>query len=327
MATIFKAIQDPAADVIERLAELAPDNPFCTVQYAKVRERANSTRTCALLIRDDELVMAGCLGFLSEGRVNSRLEVTSLPVLAEKAVFWQGLMYACRRMGVTVLSVHTFGSVEPEITETRSRTSLKNRSEYRLDLTVPDLWQVMNRRHHRLVKKARSAGLVLHRSSDAASRDKHLQLANMSLERRSTRGERIDYRISRAEVDAFVELGAGEIVQAVRDGEVFSSMLVARSRTGGYAQSSGTSDPGRAIGSSHFLFHETACLLKSEGAEVFNLGGADEQSVGLQEFKLGLGSVRIDLQSAEFYTGSRLKRFATRAAALLKSWPTLPIGT
>lgn len=317
MPLTFQAISDPPSEVVARIAELTPENPFYTAEYVQVRERLGS-KTCALVLRDETAIVAGCLGFLAEGRVNTTLEITSIPVIPDKSIFWQGLFEACHRMGVSILSANSFASTETIISET-GRRSTNKRSEYRLDLTAPDLWEIMNRRHRRLVKKARSAGLVLERSNDKAARERHVELANVSLNRRHVRGETVDSRIRNDDVDAFIECGAGEIMRAVRDGEVFSSILVALSPIGAYAQSSGTSDAGRNVGSSHFLFYEVACLLKSEGATVFNLGGADEHSTGLQEFKLGLGATRIDLESAEFYTGSMLKRFATRAAALLKS--------
>lgn len=324
MSLEFRTILEPSADLIARIADLTPENPFYTNEYVAARRRLGS-RACALILADETDIAAGCLGFLTEGRMNSRMEVTSLPVLPDKKLFWAGLFDSCKSMGVSVLGVNTFASAETEISETEHRVFHKRRSEYRLDLTVPDLWTVMNRRHQRLVKRARSRELALRHSSDCGARVKHIELANMSLARRQIRGEAIDYLLKLEDVDALIECGAGEIVQAVRGDEVLSSILLVRGRTGAYAQSSGTSDEGRNFGSSHFLFHEAACFLRSEGVQVFNLGGADEQSTGLQEFKLGLGSRRIDLESAEFYTGGVLKKAATKAFALLKSWP-FPIG-
>lgn len=317
MSPKFQAILDPSDDAVARISDLTPENPFYTVEYLRVRKRLGA-EPCALELLNDKEPVAACLAFLTRGRLNSRIEVTSLPVLPDKDVFWRGLFDFCRRQGVSVLSAHTFASTETAIGEKKKRLQHKKRSEYRLDLKVPDLWMGMNRRHHRLVKKAKAAGLMIRRSSDNEARQKHVELSNLSLNRRRGRGEEIDYRIQREDVDAFIDCGAGEIRQAVLGDEVYSSLLVARSRMGAYAQSSGTSDDGRNLGTSHFLFYETACLLKSEGVTVFNLGGADEHSTGLQEFKLGLGSTRVDLESAEFYTGSVLKKFATKAIGLIK---------
>lgn len=321
----FHGIVDPPGAIVDSISGLAEDNPFSTPAYLEVR-KVLGAKPCALYLQAGGSIVSGCFGFLSIGRMNARMEITSLPVLADAERFWQGLFQFCRDQRITVLNVHTFGSVETSIQWVGNRTSHKLRSEYRLDLTVPDLWSGMNRRHHRLIKKACSNGLEIHRESGTSAREKHVQLANLSLERRRRRGDHIDYRITLNDVNAFLDNDAGEIFQAVRGEEVFSSILIARSRKGGYAQSSGTSEEGRNLGSSHFLFYEVASLLKSEGATLFNLGGADEQSTGLQEFKLGLGSARVDLESADFYTGTPLKKYATRILAIVKSLPGFPIG-
>lgn len=319
----FKAVQDPTSELVRKIAAITPENPFYTPEYLEVRKRLGAEPWSISLDSAGEPVN-GCIVFLTRGRLNSRMEVTSLPVLDDPAAFWNGIFDFCSQQGVSVLSVHTFASIEPTIGETKRRIGHKRRSEYRLDLGQSDLWSVMNRRHHRLIKRGEKAGLTIQRSNSPEARETHVQLANMSLDRRRTRGEAIDYGIERSDVDAFIECGAGELVQAVIGDDVHATMLVARSQAGGYAQSSGTSTAGRGMGASHFLFYEVAKLLRSEGSSVFNLGGADEHSVGLQEFKHGLGATRIELESAEFFTGSKLKRFATGAVSLLKSI-TFPI--
>ncbi len=323
VAVTFKAVINPPEQLVRAISQITPENPFYTIEYVNVRKRSGA-EPCCITLESDTVPVTGCPGFLTRGRFNSRLEITSLPQIPEHKIFWNGLFDFCRHNGVSVLSIQTFASTEPSIGEERKRTSLKRRSEYRLDLTQPDLWEAMNRRHHRLIKRAVKRGLVFRRSNESTFRSTHVDLANLSLDRRRGRGESIDSKIDIADVNSFIECGAGEIIQAVIGDDVHASMLLAKSRKGGYAQSSGTSAFGRETGASHFLFYEAAKLLKAEGAEVFNLGGADEHSTGLQEFKLGLGSTRIDLESAEFYTGSILKRFATGAISLLKG-VTLPI--
>ena len=321
----FRAVVDPPSDIVSSISGLCEDNPFSTASYLSVRKVSGAV-PCAIYLESGENMVAGCFAFLSTGRVNSRLEITSLPTIPDPEIFWQGLFQFCRDQNVTLLNVYTFGSTETTIEWKANRTAHKLRSEYRLDLTMPDLWALMNRRHHRLIKKARTNGLQVQRATDSAARQRHIELANLSLDRRRKRGDYIDYRITINDVNAFLDNGGGEIFQAVREGEVFSSLLVARSSKGGYAQSSGTSEEGRKIGSSHLIFHEVALLLKAEGATLFNLGGADEESTGLQEFKLGLGSTRIELESADFYTGSALKKYATRVFMIIKSIPGFPIG-
>jgi len=323
MSLKFNSIVDPGQEVVSQIAALDRDNPFATAEYLAVRKRLGA-EGCAFVLTSDGAPVAGCLAFMTRGRMNSRIEITSLPVLPDPRLFWDGLFEFCKDQGISVLSTHTFGSTETSIAELSNRVALRRRSEYRLDLTQPDLWHGLNRRHQRLIKKAMKAGLEVRGSDDRTAREMHLQLANLSLDRRRGRGEVIDSQITAADVDAFLECGAGSIVQAVVGEQVYATMLVARSENGGYAQSSGTSTEGRDLGASHFLFYEVARRMKAEGARVFNLGGASDGSVGLEQFKLGLGAERIELESAEFYMGSPLKKFATGAISLLKGL-TFPI--
>ncbi|NOT48367.1 MAG: GNAT family N-acetyltransferase [Acidobacteria bacterium] len=317
MPCTFSSVLNPPLGLVNKIAGLTPENPFYTPEYLEVRKRLGA-EGCALALDSNDGLVRGCLAFLTRGKLNSRLEITSLPVLEDQEIFWDGVFRFCREQNISVVSAYTFASAEAAITFAEKRTSHKMRSEYRLDLTQPDLWKVMNRRSHRLIKTARSAGLTIRRSNDHNAREIHVSLANLSLDRRRGHGNSIDYSIEMEDVNAFINCGAGELVQVIRGDEVHATMLIARSRTGAYAQSSGTSTDGREMGASHFLFYETACFLKAESVTVFNLGGADEHSKGLQEFKLGLGSKRIQLESAEFFTGGALKRIVTGAVSLVK---------
>ncbi len=316
MSIEFRSEINPSADLADSIAGLTPDNPFYTSKYNEVRSRAGTT-PCAFWLEQDGRPIAGCSAFLSKGWLNSRIEITSLPVLSHPDIFWHGVFKLMRDRGVSALSLQTFASTRSQIPEHITMTSRRKRCEFRLDLNPADLFARTHRLHQRKVKRARAAGLMIRRGRDHAAQLSHVELANRSLDRRRGRGYSIDSEIHIRETDAFIDTGAGAIYQAVRGDEVLSTLLIARSRTGGYAQSSGTSDAGREVGASHFLFYKTACLLKEKGFETFNLGGADEMSVGLQEFKLGTGASRIDLESADYYLGSHLKRIATRAAAFL----------
>jgi hypothetical protein len=312
----FRYKIEPEADLADRIAELTPDNPFYTSKYNEVRRRLGST-PCLFWIEEDGRLVTGCSAFLSKGWLNSRIEITSLPPLPHPDLFWRGVFDLCRKESITAVSVQTFASTTSQIPALASRTSVRNRCEYRLDLAPDDLLGGNHRLHQRKIRAATGAGLKVRQGSDETTLLSHVDLANKSLDRRRGRGYSINSQIELAEASAFIETGAGSIYQAVLGNKVISTMLIARSRTGGYAQSSGTSDTGRDLGASHFLFYQTACLLKEEGFETFNLGGADDKSKGLQDFKLGTGAVRIDLESADFYVGSQLKRIATKAATFL----------
>ena len=316
MSIEFRSEINPSADVADAIAELTPDNPFYTNKYNEVRSRLGTT-PCAFWLEQNGRPIAGCSAFLSKGWLNSRIEITSLPTLSHPEVFWHGVFNLMRDRGINALSLQTFASTKSQIPDHTTMISRRSRCEFRLDLRPDELLKRTHRLHQRKIKTARSAGLMIRRGVDQAARLSHVGLANTSLDRRRGRGYSIDSQIQLTETDAFLDTGAGALYQAVRGDEVMSTILIARSRTGGYAQSSGTSDAGRDLGASHFLFYKTASLLKDKGFETFNLGGSDEFSVGLQEFKLGTGASRLDLESADFYLGSHLKRIATRAAAFL----------
>jgi lipid II:glycine glycyltransferase (peptidoglycan interpeptide bridge formation enzyme) len=93
---------------------------------------------------------------------------------------------------------------------------------------------------------------------------------------------------------------AGEIFQAVDGDRVLSSILVLRSSTGAYYQSAGTSPEGMKVGASPFLISQVAGILRQEGVQIFNLGGAGEDNPGLQRFKAGFNVRQISLQAATF---------------------------
>lgn len=270
--------------------------------------RSKGSSTFVLLLEENGKPVAACTAFSKKGRINHRLEIISAPSVRESEVFWSGLRQFCIDSGVSILSVHTFGSTEASIGGMDGEVSRKKRFEYQLDLTSDDLWAGMHRRHQRQIKIARKNGLEIHRMTDPEAYQLHTELANLSLNRRRTGGDSIDYEIEARDLLLFKDNNVGELYQAVCGGEVFSSLLVLKSPAGAYAQTSGTSLKGRACGASQFVFFEVACLLKAEGKTVFNLGGTDTKSSGLQDFKASFGARQISLETAEFYFGGAMKK-------------------
>ena len=234
--------------------------------------------------------MSGCTAFLGTGRLDRRLEITSLPQIADKTIFWDGLVDFCRETRISILEVNTFGSNDVRIANIGGEVRRQRRLEFQLDLDGIDLWEASNRRNRRAIKKAVEAGLRFQRAETLDACAVHARIANSSLTRRRGRGESINYDIEEREARAFIENKAGEIYQADMNGEVLSSLLVLRSRSGAYAQTSGTIDAGLEYGSSQFLWYETARLLQAESVAVLNMGGTDIESKGLQEFKAGFGA-------------------------------------
>lgn len=312
----FVAERDPSPSLIEAASDLTPENPFYTKDYVAARRLLGAT-PYLLSVSTDNSMTDACTAFLTRGRFNGRLEITSLPALTKPETFWSGLFKLCAREAIGVLSVHTFGSEGACITVSNERSAYKRRSEYRIELDGNDLLASMNRRSRRMIRKAEEAGLEMRRSRASVDRLEHIGLANHALERRRRRGDSIAYEIGQPDIDAYLDAGDGELIQAVLDGEIFASMLILRSPAGAYAQSSGSTDQARETGASHFLFYKAAQLLRSEGKRIFNIGGADETSSGLREFKLGFGAREVPLESAEFYTGGPVRRIISKTLGRL----------
>ncbi len=307
MPVEFRAVSDPSRDLMERVSALAPENPFFTFEYVDAR-RTRGVDAYVIYLEEDARLFSACTAFSTRGRLNHRLEITSLPHIDDPAAFWEGLRRFCTESNVSILDVHTFASEEAEIPHNEGEVSRKVRYEFQLDLKNTDLWRGLHRRHQRHIKKALNAGLTLTRSIDPQACEVHTRLANIALTRRRDRGHEIASEIQDQDSLAYLQSNVGEIFQAVLDGEVLSSILVLKSSKGAYAQTSGTTSGGRDLGASQLLFYETACILQKESFDVFNLGGTDMESTGLQDFKASFGARRLQLEAVEFHFGGVVKK-------------------
>ncbi|HMQ03346.1 MAG TPA: hypothetical protein PKD26_05475 [Pyrinomonadaceae bacterium] len=316
MALRFTAVLEPARSLYEQIAALSPENPFVTYDFSLVRTELGSV-PLAFTLDEAGQIVSGCLAFLTRGRLNTRLEIISLPRITDKDVFWEGVFSYCRENSITSLDIETFASVFSDLPNSPGPVLSHERVEFRIDLTALDLWSLLNRRHRRMVTRAREAGLILRKCTGPEAIAAHVDLANLSLNRLRQRGERVDSVIRGREVELSLQHGVGDLYQAFRNDELMGTLFAAKSRTGAYAQSSGSSDGGRELGASHFLFFEVARCLKDEKKEVFNIGGVEARTSGLAEFKRGFGAKEIKLQAAEYYLGGPLRRMVTNAKAIL----------
>ena len=98
---------DPRPELLDRIAALAPENPFYTTAYTEAICRRGST-PYALFLDADSTAVSGCTAFLGTGRLDRRLEITSLPQIADKTIFWDGLVDFCRETRISILEVNTF---------------------------------------------------------------------------------------------------------------------------------------------------------------------------------------------------------------------------
>lgn len=303
---------------LDRAAHGDPDNPFLVARYLRA-QRALGQRGWLLAVEIDGVVQGAALCFLKSGRIRRSLSIPSSPLVAAESLFWPGLDAFCRERGITDLEISTFATPESVIPRMRGESERIRRTEYALPLVGVDLWAGVSKGHRHRINRGRKNGLTVRRDSSAAAIDAHVALHVASMDRRKSRGEDVSLEFERSTSAALVAAGAGELYQAMLGDHVASSLLVLRSRTGAYSESSGTSREGMNVGASHFLWFESATLLQAEGTEMFYLGGARAHEEGLRTYKSGLGATPIDTDSVTAYVGGRLRRGVSAVVALLQS--------
>jgi Acetyltransferase (GNAT) domain len=300
--------EQPTPSLTEEASATQPANPFLTAAYAAAMTELGY-RPYLFGMRRNGVLIAACFAFLRAGRFSRSLEITSVPAVphSSRDDFERGLREFCERHYVTNVEVNSFASREPYMPRLASMMSDRARSEYVVDLRE-SCEKNLSSNHARNVRRARNGGVTVIRTASATAYEVHLGLVMASLDRRSRRGELTAGGDLPRRIDALLRSGAGEFFQASRNGEVLSSIFVLAAACGAYYQSAGTSAEGMTIGASHLLICEIARNLVDRGMEVFNLGGADASNLGLQRFKSGFGSRRIDLPSAVFGTANPIVR-------------------
>ncbi|HKN85498.1 MAG TPA: GNAT family N-acetyltransferase [Nitrospiraceae bacterium] len=312
----LNASKHPSESDCNAIAALMPDNPFLTFAYCEARRRLGDVPWSFTLRRHGEVTDA-CLGFMRQGALNKSLEVASLPPLHHADAFWSGLLNYCDTYAVSSLHIQNFGSADVRLPVLRSASTRKARSEYVLRLTDRDVIKAMRPSHRQRANRAAKAGLKIVQTSDVSRCAEHLRMMAASCRRRTERGEAVSIHETasisyEAQVmEAYLTSGAGVLFQALRGDHVLSSALVLLAERGAYYQTSGTSSEGMSCGASHFLVSGIAQHLQADGKEVLNLGGVDETGSGLEEFKLGFGTERRDMEAAEFFVGHPLRRHMT----------------
>lgn len=284
-------VLDPPMSAFAGCGAVDPANPFYTAAYVAAR-RSLGDRAALLPLRrrhDGAVLSVPC--FLTPLRLGHSLEVPSLPADIDPSSMIAVLTQFVRRHQVVSISIPGFaspdGGVAPPLPWPTTRCS---RTEFVIDLTIPDLYAAMSRSHRQRARQGQRSGLTLTRGRDAAACADHTRLMASSMSRRRDRGEEAAAGAHAAFLQPFLDSGAGELFQAVRDNVVFSSMLVLRARLGAYDQSSGTTGEGMSIGAAQFLIAAAGQALAVEGVTVLNLGGVREHETGLRSFKSHFGA-------------------------------------
>jgi ribosomal protein S18 acetylase RimI-like enzyme len=303
--------------LLAKVASLTPDNPFYTEAYVETMRALGSQVVVLCLWQNDELLSA-CPALVRSGRLSKTLEITSLPALSDPAVFWEGLREFCRKSGVTILEVNTYASTVAQIHNFEYETGRIERVEYVIDLQSSDLWKQTRKGHRYNITRGRKAGLQVRRTIDSSACLEHINMMGASLERRRAHGESVLEDLPLATSRALLEHKAGELFQAVRDGQVLASALILKAAKGAYYQTAGTCEAGRECGASTFLVFEIAKALQDQGYQSFNLGGTEVGNRGLQDFKTGFGAAPVPLAAANFFLGGSVKKKLFTTLRLLR---------
>lgn len=288
------------------MSALAPSNCFYTWAYVS-SQAALGFEPWVLGAWKGESLVSGCTAFLKSGRINRRLEIASVPCVASDDVFWDGVIDFCSQKKVTVLEVGSFGSSCAHIPQLGDETGRRARSEFLLDLSRPLELGRLSSNHRRNIRRAEKEGLVVRAETSAEACRGHGRLVTASMDRRKQQGETVNGLSQEHVFLAFIQHGAAEIYQAALSDKVLSSVMVLRAPQGAYYQSAGTDQEGMARGASHFLVWSVAQELQRRGVGIFNLGGAQE-GTGLGRFKLGFGSDKTDLETAQFFLGTKIRK-------------------
>jgi lipid II:glycine glycyltransferase (peptidoglycan interpeptide bridge formation enzyme) len=313
----FFAEQAAQSRWAERLAQLDPCNPFCTMPYFAFM-RDSGYEAWVFGLRQGAAIAGGCGAFVRSGKLSRTLEILSAPALPDMAAFWDGLLAFCRQNRTTHLEVNSFASTNitlPALGEEQGRV---RRWECVMDLAGVDLWERLHAKHRQRIRKAQRAGVQIRCTSDESACEQHEALLRSSGDRRRSRGEKVADPAQTQSSKLLIRHGAGQLFQAVLDGGVLSSVLVTMAARGGYSNTAGTSPQGMSCGASHLLNYEIARALQSRSMEVYNLGGVRDLDSGLAEFKLRFGARLVELEAADFFLGGRLRKSLTTAVRLAR---------
>lgn len=308
-------------EAVERASATDLDNPFLTPRYLE-SQRMLGREGWLLALEDEGATRAAALAFLERGRLRRTLTIPSSPPVATDSPFWSGVRTFIAEHGVTDLELSTFATPESRIPHWPGELERIDRTEFAMPLKDAELLPRVSKSHRERISKGRRKGLVVRREASDAAIDAHLALHINSMERRKSRGEDVPLEFERAGSAALLASGAGELFQAMLGDHVASSLLILRSATGAYSESSGNSKDGMAIGASHFLRFESASALQAEGVTTFYLGGVRPEEEGLRSFKAGFGTTPIDTQSVSAYVGNPMRRHLSSAIQWLRSTAT-----
>jgi len=306
-------VVDANEGVLQRIAALAPANPFRTPAFAEAH-RQLGLEVRAVLLGENESIQSGTIALVREGRVGRILTIPSALAVPPESPFWAGVDHYATREAVTELQLQSFGSpaMPPLRRNERARIA---REEYVLDLGAQDLLSTFTAGHRRWIRDAARAGLILRRTTRGAAIDGALA-AHAALADRASAHADYDGELDRAAMHraALVAAGAADVYQALQHTTTVASIIVLRSAAGAYLMTSEVSDAGQSYGALHWLIYETAYALAEQGVDAFNLGGVRQSQHEERAFREGFQPTVSTAQSVTVRCGRRWQWAALNTA-------------
>ena len=318
----FKAEPDPDEDLSREIQERNPTNPFFTLSYRNSMSRWGYQPWALMLVADHDAVLS-CFAFMKTGRLERVLTIESLPLLdtSNSDLFWEGIYGLCLNNRVSRLIINSYASRNVSIPNLQGEISRRRRWEYVFDLQNIDLWKLLRKSHRSRLNRAKKEGVRVVQAMDKESCEYHARVIAASHDRRKGRGELMPESSGSGMYYDLVSSGAATLYQALLDEEVVSSILVLRSSAGAYTHSSGTNSRGMQIGAAHYLRYELSRMLQEQRIAYFNMGGVDDPASGLAQYKSGFGGDSVELEAAEFFFGSSLRRKLLTGIRLIRNDP------
>lgn len=304
----MELVLDPGQQILSRLEEAQPQNPFATAGHA--RALAAGGASVAVLQADPQDPTCWAQAALHRGRLRTALEVPSFAGVWRTG-YCDRLRDLAKRHKISTVELQTFASPDgasPACPGARTQP----RSEFIWALPGEgDLMASLSRTHRERARKAMKAGVVVERLATENAMAAVRSLHDQSLDRREARGE----HVSRGAFDfgdRLVAHAEAQVFGATHEGVLLAAVLVAVAQRGAYTVYSGNAPEGMKLGAAHWLRVEVAEAMRRDGRLTLNLAGASAEQQGLADFKRRFGAEERSLAHATFDTATGWRKMVAR---------------
>ena len=232
----FISIPNPEKRMIEELEDLYPFNPFFSnAFYESCLELGYS----AILFgcKERNKIINHCIGLISDRFLRKSILINSMHCSSYQNEFWYGFQKYCKKNRIWTVNIENYFSEPFTIPKLFGETERFQRREYTINLDRNNLYEKLSKNHKRNINKAKKNGFVIKRTQDYEASHIHLELILQSFKRREMEIKKNQINFQLKSYIAYLKNNSGEIFQAINDKIVHSSILILKSKIGGYYQS------------------------------------------------------------------------------------------